>query len=294
MRAVQIRAYHEFCEVFIDRVQPYPCDEDQVCMYMSYLARRLSYSSVRQYLSGLNNHLKEMGCEPIAYNGYKVKCCMTGIRRTLGDAPRQASPLLPGHLRRIFAIMLGTPGHVALRAAMLVSFRALLRKSHVTLSECTLERRDIEFYRWGMMLKVRRSKTIQFKERTHLIPVSYVQDRELCAVHWLKVHLRQLPSGRSEAAFRLPRGAGSTPMSYTYYLSALKLLCARAGLEPSLFTTHSLRRGGATFLRLCGASITEIKERGDWRSDAVYQYIQASIMERLSLDMRVAAILGAG
>lgn len=288
-----MRAYYEFCEVFGDRVQPYPCDSDQVCMYMSYLARRLCFSSIKQYLSALNNHLKEVGARPIDYDNYKIKCCMTGIRRTLGDAPRQATPLLPGHLIRIFAIMWDSPGHVGLRAAILVSFRALLRKAHVTESESTLERRDFTFYRWGMMLRVRKSKTIQFRERTHLIPVSYVREEKLCAVRCVRKHFRQLPASRSEPAFRLPRGAGSIPMSYGYYLSALKLLCERARIDHGHFSTHSLRRGGATFLRMCGASITEIKERGDWHSDAVYQYLQASVLERLSLDMRVAAILGA-
>ena len=185
VRTVQVKAYIQFCEVFEDTIQPYPCDSMQVCMYMSFLARRLCYSSIRQYLSGLNNHLKELGCDPIDYKSHDVKRCMTGIRRTLGDAPRQALPLLPGHLLAMFALMRDTPGHVCVRAAMLVSFRALLRKAHVTMSECTLERRDFKFYRWGMMLTIRRSKTIQFKERTHIVPVAYVEERRLCAVTWV-------------------------------------------------------------------------------------------------------------
>ena len=200
--------------------------------------------------------------------------------------------MLPGHLLRVFKFMFDSPGHVGVQAAMLLSFRAVLWKSHVSVSECTLQRRDFAFHRWGMMVTVRRSKTIQFKERTHLIPVSYVLERRLCAVYWVKKHFDQLPALGRQEAFRLPRGAGSTALTYHYYLSLIKLLCTWAGLELLRFTTHSLRRG-ATFLRLCGASISEIKERGDWRSDAVYEYLKASLMERLSLDMRVAALLGA-
>lgn len=292
VRSVQVKAYLEFCKIFEDRVQPYPCDADQTCMYMSYLARRLCFSSIRQYLSGLNNHLKELGCDPIDYKDFKVKACMTGIRRSLGDAPRQAPPLLPINLLVIFEGLCDTPGHTAMRAAMLLSFRALLRKAHVTESESALLRKDFAFHGWGMLVKIRRSKTIQFKERTHLIPVSYVRERALCAVYWVRRHFDQLRAGDNKMAFRLPKGRGSVAMPYSYYLEALKILCTRAGMQPALFTTHSLRRGGATFLRMCGASIAEIKERGDWRSDAVYEYLKASLSERLSTDIRVAVILG--
>ena len=49
--------------------------------------------------------------------------------------------------------------------------------------------------------------------------------------------------------------------------------------------------GGATFLRLCGVTLEEIKERRDWRSDCVCQYLKSSLVERLTMDMRVAVLL---
>lgn len=293
-RSVQVKAYIEFCEVFVDRISPYPCKSDQVCMYMSYLARRMCYNSIRQYLSALNNHLKDVDCPPIDYKNHRVRKCLSGIRRSLGDAPRQAPPLLPQQLLQLFAIMLLTPGHVVLRAAILLSFRALLRKCHVSDSASSLIRSDFTFFRWGMMVKVRKSKTIQYRERTHLIPVSSVLNPALCAVYWVRKHFADTASDPEGKAFRLPSGGGSVPMPYSFYLSSLKLLCARAGLQPGKFTTHSLRRGGATFLRQCGASILEIKERGDWKSDAVFEYLRAPIEERLASDIRVAAMLANG
>ena len=69
-------------------------------------------------------------------------------------------------------------------------------------------------------------------------------------------------------------------------------MCPR-WLEPQqLCNAQSNKGGGGTFLRLCGASILEIKERGDWKSDAVFEYLKASLQERLSRDMRVAMMLG--
>ena len=291
VRSSQVKAYLEFCELFEDEVCPYPCDAEQVCFYMTFLARRLCYSSIKNYLSGLNNHLKDLGCPPIDYGNHYIKKCMGGIRRIKGEAVKQAAPLLPLELLRLFTVLHPSRGHTAVRAAMLLSFRALLRKAHVTASDCTLKRGDLEFHQWGLMLYVRKSKTNQYRQRVHKIPVAKVANKKLCAVYWVRRHLEQCPAPLDAMAFRIPRAGCSIPLPYAFYSSVLKMACGAVGLPPGEFSSHSLRRGGATFLRLCGASLEEIKERGDWRSDCVRQYLKASIVECLTMDMRVAVLL---
>ena len=290
-RSVQVKAYVVFCETFEERVDPYPAGSDQVCLYMCFLARRLCYSSIRNYLSALNNHLKDLGCPPIDYSDHGIKKCMAGIRRIKGDGIRQSLPILPQTLGRLFGLMQPSVAHTSVRAAMLLSFRALLRKAHVTDSDAALRRKDVTFHQWGLMLHIRKSKTIQFRQRVHMIPVARLRNISLCAVHWVERHFEDCPAHREAQAFRLPRGGHSTPLTYEFYTAVLKQLCGRAGLNPGEFSSHGLRRGGATFLRLCGATIDQIKERGDWKSDAVYVYLKASVTERLTMDMRVAMIL---
>ena len=242
-------------------------------------------------MSGLNNHLKDLGCPPIDYSNHYVKKCMAGIRRLKGQEVKQAVPILPQELIRLFSVMYPTRGHTAVRAAMLLCFRALLRKAHVTNSDSALRRSDVVFHPWGMLVSVRKSKTNQFRERVHRIPVASVSNKALCAVFWVKRHLEQCPAPLDAQLFRIPCRGHSVPLPYGYYLAVLKAICGAAGLPPGEFSSHSLRRGGATFLRLCGAGIEEIKERGDWRSECVRQYLHASFMERLTMDMRVAVIL---
>ena len=291
MRSTQVKAYLSFCEVFEDEVCPYPCDAEQVCFYMTFLARRLCFSSIRNYLSGLNNHLKDLGCTPIDYGNHYIKKCLGGIKRIKGNEVKQAAPLLPLELLRLFTVLQPSRGHTAVRAAMLVSFRALLRKAHVTDSDSPLKRGDIEFHQWGMMIHVRKSKTNQYRQRVHRIPVANVANRELCAVYWVRRHIAQCPAPLDAQAFRMPRAGHSVPLSYTFYSAVLKMACAAVGLPQGEFSSHSLRRGGATFLRLCGASLEEVQERGDWRSDCVKQYLKASVVERLTMDMWVAMLL---
>ena len=40
--------------------------------------------------------------------------------------------------------------------------------------------------------------------------------------------------------------------------------------------THSLRRGGATWLLVSGVSLDMVKSLGDWKSDVVLKYITPS------------------
>ena len=218
--------------------------------------------------------------------------CLADKQRLKGNEVKQAAPVLPLELTKLFAVMFDSRGHTGLRVAMLVSFRTLLHNAHVTDSEAALRRQDLEFHPWGMVLTIRKSKTNQFREQVHKIPVSKVNNRELCVVFWLKKHLNQCPAPLDAQAFRVPNADHSVPLPYSYYMAVLKAACIAAGLPPANFSTHSLRRGRATFLRLTGASLEQIKEGGDWRSDSVQEYLKESFVERLTQDMQVAVLLG--
>ena len=121
--------YLDFVERFGDDHAPFPCSAEHVALHATWLARVLTYQSVVNYLLGLNHFLKLSGVEGISYGDYIVQATLKGICRQKGDTPRQAPPLLPVMLLCMFAFLTLNTGHVAWRAAMLCSFRALLRKS---------------------------------------------------------------------------------------------------------------------------------------------------------------------
>ena len=271
---------------------PTPCPPDQVALYITWLARTLKYSSITNYLSALNFFLKSEGSSPIDYSAHAVKTVLGGAKRKLGCAVKQAAPLLPNQLLLMFNLMSASLGHTSTKAAILTSFRGLLRKCQITDSESVLLRSDFTFYQWGMVIKVRRSKTIQFKERQLLIPISKVNNTPLCAVYWVRRHFDEVPLGNSNPAFQVPTGSGSfTPLTYRSLQATIKYFASRIGLDPSMFSCHSLRRGGCTFLHMQGAAIEEIKSRGDWSSDTVYKYISLPLSERIITDMKVASAL---
>ena len=145
-----------------------------------------------------------------------------------------------------------------------------------------------------MIISIRRSKTIQFRERVLEVPVARCPNHRLCAVFWTEKHFSQIPAPQGAVAFRIPgRGGGSSAMSYPIYQDTLKMFAGRAGLDPSSVSSHSLRRGGCTYLSMCGASIEELRTRGDWCTDTVFTYLKTPLTVRIMDDMRVATSLAA-
>lgn len=52
------------------------------------------------------------------------------------------------------------------------------------------------------------------------------------------------------------------------------------------FSSHSLRRGGATCMSKSGMSVADVKARGRWRSPCVYKYIKTSEEYQVKRDVK--------
>lgn len=68
----------------------------------------------------------------------------------------------------------------------------------------------------------------------------------------------------------------------------IKKFCSVVGLDASLFSAHSLRKGGATVALLAGVDDTMVKAQGDWVSDAYQRYITFSMAQRESVPRKIA------
>ncbi|MBF6090275.1 site-specific integrase [Nocardia cyriacigeorgica] len=72
-------------------------------------------------------------------------------------------------------------------------------------------------------------------------------------------------------------GIGTTPISGRAVAELVKRYAARAGLDPALFSGHSLRAGFATQAALGGAADREIMRQGRWSNPrTVHRYIRTA------------------
>ena len=76
-------------------------------------------------------------------------------------------------------------------------------------------------------------------------------------------------------------------LTYNAFSKKFKTLILRAGLEGD-FASHSLRRGGATFVSMLECPVSQIKDRGGWKSDCVYRYIKPPLHSKIRAERKVA------
>ena len=202
------RSYLAFCSVL--GIPPVHGDPVGVCLYAAVLARTLKYTSIKQYMNIVRILHLEWGLPYPLANNYQLSCVLRGIRRHIGDRPHRKTPLTPQLLLQFLSWLdLSGLADCALWAAMLLAFYGLLRigsmlcgslqcdnSRHVTLA-------DVQLHCEGIHITVRVTKTIQFAERTLVIPLPRVPGHVLCPSKALTLYLQRAT---------LPRPLGESPL----------------------------------------------------------------------------------
>ena len=136
--------------------------------YAAYLARRLKYTSFKQYLNILRILHVEVGLpNPLADNWF-LQSILKGILRIKGNPPNGKLPITPDIILGIRAnINHDDPLLSVFWAACLIAFYGLLSKATPAPpplpryeQDKHLSRSDFHVYPWGIGVNIRHSKTI--------------------------------------------------------------------------------------------------------------------------------------
>lgn len=201
-----------------------------------------------------------------------VKATIQGIRRKRGRPPKQAAPLLKADVLRLVRGLRGKRG-LRDKAMLLIGFAAAFRRSELV----SLDVDDLEFVAEGLVIHLRRSKTDQ-EGKGREIAIPYVSNRNCpCRVlqKWLRASgiqegavFRRIDKAENVLAGRL--GAQAVSL-------VIKHRAAEAGLDPAMYSGHSLRAGFATSAVKAGAPTASIRAQTGHQSDAMLQrYIRYS------------------
>jgi site-specific recombinase XerD len=205
----------------------------------------------------------------------RVTAVWEGIRRTHGAPPEQSAPLMPPQLLEVLDACPRTrtwktrpdePDLAGLRdrALLLVGFWSALRRAE--LAALTVD--QVAEHPGGRVLTVPRSKTNQHGEVAELAVLPYAADPALCPVTALTTWtdaaaitdgplLRPVSTGNRALARRL------NPESLNTLVQAA---VARAGIDPTPYSAHSLRAGFVTYAHLNGATDRDIAHQTRHRS----------------------------
>jgi hypothetical protein len=204
---------------------------------------------------------------------------LRGAKRQLGLRVRRMRPISPFMLESMARTIDVADGEdVAGWALCLTAWWGMLRKSSLLPSSAkgpALMRRDnLRRDPRGLVLRFSTNKTIQFREREHLVLLPELSRRRLlCPVRAMERPLRVNGVCGVAALWSIRQARGRRLVAGRFLDEFIRRKLAAAGLASKDVSAHSLRRGGATWAALLGVAVTGIKQIGDWRSEAVQCYL---------------------
>jgi integrase len=249
-----------------------PAAPPTVAAYAAQAAGRLKANTVERRLTAISQ-AHQMAGLPNPVEDKLVRTVMAGIRRVKGTAQQGKEPLSPEILRKMFE---GVPEDLRSfrdRAMLLIGFAAALRRSELV----ALRFEDLRFTGEGLILTIPRSKADQDGEG-QAIGIPYGSYLESCPVRALEAWLEQ--SGITQGYLfisigRWGREVTGKPICDHQLAKTIKRLALGAGLDPNIFSGHSLRSGLATSAAEGGATERAIMEQTRHRSlKQVRKYIR--------------------
>ena len=282
------KKYIEFC--LRCGYNPVPVSSVNLYRYVAYLARTLKPSSISKYLNIVRLMHLEAGLENPLVNNWGLDTILKGIKRVKGAEVIRKMPITPQILLKIQSILeLQVIEDAVFWAACLVAFFGLLRKSNLFPPSAGghdpskhLSRDHFVFRPWGIELLVNWSKNNQYRERTVSIPLVNLPGHKLCPVTAVKWAFNLTISASTRGpAFVVNSKKGLKPLLYSCFVNKLKRSLSKIGLDSKQFSSHSFRRGGASWAAQIGLSGEMIQMMGDWHSDAYLLYMCVPLSSKI-------------
>ncbi len=291
VRKSQWHRYFVFCQSY--NLVPLPASAHQLCLFATYLLDvcHLTSSSIPNYLASLKSlHLfHNQPVPPLSHAS--VTLTLAGIRRGASRPAKQAAPITLTILHQLVAA-LSHPHLSGYRAAYLVAFYGLLRKSNVVPTSSSLSptamhvcRGDFSFTEWGLLLRIRLSKQRNYGDSHVVIPFYRAASPLCCPVTACQNHFLAHPASSTSPAFHT---ATCGPITAELFVNRLRSVLHQLGLRSIDYSGHSFRRGGATLAANLSVADSDIQLFGDWASSAYQRYLSSSLRRKTELAKTLA------
>ena len=168
---------------------PVPITAANLGRYAAYLAdfKQLSPCSILKYMNIIRLLHLEAGSSNPLIDCWILDSVIRGIKRCNGKELDRKLLITPHILARMhYLINKDSPFDVVFWAICLVLFFGMLRKSNVLCPSLAFNpskhlcRSDFFVHPWGLEIKIRWSKTIQFRDRCLSVPLPFLPGNKLC------------------------------------------------------------------------------------------------------------------
>ena len=303
----QAKAFKTFAE--LAEIQFLPLTGEELCWFAIWLwlIRGLkSPKSIQMYLSAVRTMHRKIGLDCATPTSYgPLGQVMSGLKRKLQHKVRKSAPITPRILVNLLQSSSSTPlcltdqqTLTVLRVLTLIFFQSMLRcsnmipeKRHDFDSRYILKWGNIEKVNYGIKITITHSKTIQYGEREHEIPLAASPDPLLCPVLALTELAKMYGPEyvqQDTPVFLVPTPSGRfVPIKRSEFVSWLRGRLTRMGLNASEYGTHSFRRGAVQEFLLNESNKMLVQLASDHSSEAIMGYAQIPVDRRMYLSARV-------
>lgn len=253
-------------------VSALPAAPDSVAAFLALETRRgIRPSTISRRLAAIRYAHKLAGL-PTPTDDERVRATMRGIRRSLGTAPTKKAAIVAEKL--IVMVSQVTPNATLAairdRALLLLGFAGAFRRSELV----ALDVADVEECPEGLRVTIRRSKTDQ-QAAGQVIAIPH--GAIACPVAAFKAWIEA--AGITNGPIFRPIAKGErlqdSRLTDRSIAKIVKAHAARVGLDPTLFSGHSLRSGFLTSAAARGASIFKMADQSRHKSmDTLRGYVR--------------------
>ncbi|MHA3795539.1 site-specific integrase [Sphingomonas sp. YL-JM2C] len=277
--------WERFCD-FCDarNVEALPAHPDIVALFAHVEAQAgIAPVTIGRRVAAINHHHKEAGlASPSARDAAGVIAqMMAGVRRKYARKKDQKAPAAAQVLTAMLATIAGTGLRAKRdRAILAIGMAGAFRRSEIA----AMQLPDLAFEASGVRITIPRSKgdqeaegqEVAIPEGQHIRPVALLED-------WLEAADLKGPDPvtgkpRTGPVFRrLTRGDALTadPINDKTVARLVKACALAAGLDPALFSGHSLRAGFLTEAAAKRANLFKMKDHSRHKSlDTVAGYVR--------------------
>lgn len=227
-----------------------PADPETVALYLTSMADEFRPSTLSRRVAAISVAHQHAGFDSPTADAL-VRSVLSGIRRTVGTAPKQVAPATIGELRKMTARIGDSTIEIRDRAILLLGFAGAFRRSELV----SLDVSDLQERADGLVVTLRRSKTDQTGQGdTKAIP--YGSDSETCPVRAVRAWIEAAGIADGPVFRPVDRhgNVATSRLSGRAVALVVKRAAERAGLDASAYAGHSLRAGFVTTAAANGAS----------------------------------------
>lgn len=275
--------YLSFCEHF--QLVPFPADQSTISLLVTFYTYRFrSHQTLLNHISGIRTLCKERGVTFEALNSYHTKIMIRAAKYIMDKPVKRATPISVNLLEALCtaARSMYPTIHPILRVAMIFSWFGLLRASNIAPPTHTSFspryhtcRADIFPTSKSITLLIKWAKNIQHISDSHLVILPSLPSTPICPKAAYTDLCTLVPTTSPNQPLLSFPPTFPTPhpiVTYPYLTQCLRSLLTHLHHDPSLYSWHSFRRGGAATAFQANIPLHLIKQQGAWRSKAILTY----------------------